>query len=83
MRTDPPTTSGIPDALQVYHRSARRDQLEVRSRSWSRRPSVIIAEILATHGICEKVAVDVANDILMELRREGYSLYRADGLLGA
>jgi len=44
---------------------------------------VIIAEILAMHGICEKVAVDVADDILMELRREGYSLYRADGALGA
>ena len=83
MRTDPPTTSGIPDAPQVYHRSDRRDQLEARSRSWPRRPPVIIVEILAMHGICEKVAVEVADDILMELRREGYSLYRADGSLGA
>ena len=32
-------------------------------------------------GISEKVAVDVAEDILAALRRAGYSLYRADGLL--
>jgi hypothetical protein len=81
MRTDPPTANGVSDPLQVDHRGTLADRSELRSRSWPRRPTVIIAEMLAMRGISERVAVDVADDILAALRRAGYSLYRADGLL--
>jgi hypothetical protein len=81
MRTDPPAANSVPDLLQVDHRATLPDRSELRSRSWPRRPTVIIAETMAMRGISEKVAVDVAEDILAALRRAGYSLYRADGLL--
>jgi hypothetical protein len=82
MRTDSPSANGVSGALQVDHRGALPDRSELRSRSWPRRPTVIISEMLAMRCINEKVAVDMAEDILAALRREGYSLYRADGLLG-
>ncbi len=79
MRTDPPAANGLPDLLQVDHRGTPPDRSELPSRSWPRRPTVIIAETMAMRGISEKVLVDVAEDILAALRRAGYSLYRADG----
>ena len=81
MRTDACTANGVPDPLQVDHRDTLPDRLELRSRAWPRRPTVIIAEVLAMRGNSEEGAVDVAEDILVALRRAGYSLYRADGLL--
>ena len=79
MRTDPPTANGVSDPLQVDRRGILPDRSDLRSRSWPRRPIVIVAEMLAMRGMREKVAIDAAEDVLAALRRAGYSLYRADG----
>jgi hypothetical protein len=83
MKTDLPTATDAPDVPHVHLQSDLQDRSKIRSRNWPRRPAVIIAEMLAMRGVCEKVAVDMASDIVAELRREGYSLYRPDGVLGA